>query len=479
MARIKAWRQTPRTEWVAQHYRDHAQKPAIFMTLEETNPEALPAHLPQFAIQVYSTVPIGLDSGEGSEDDYISLCRYLSSMQSSYPDEACSYEIYAPQPDVFACVEHQRREIFHRKNNLPGGELFPGIAKVAPDHRNMLLQGFLLVVVSYSFRDSFIPQYETESGPLWVNFNRSFPLRAKVDLSSRIDSDIRYGFDPSIISTDYQVYSEREEIVVRKCRNVDDNCRKLSSLVTRSASDVAGHDFDYGLNEDEGDPSLSNQPLSPEMIQLLQLQADSLDPNQFDVLVPSDGAIVIKSNHTAAISEPDLQYIIHIALPYKRLGLELILLAKAFTAAILDNLPPGKTLNFEFFSADQSLTAILASHRDLINSRPEIAIGALHQGCRSFPQSRYEPEIEVPTGRDPYHTFFVILDRPDFITGPGVLFFLADGNEVTDEALESNFFGSPQDQRGDYRIYKILRSAGMRETAGRLAMMPTNITSWG
>ncbi|KAJ5641728.1 hypothetical protein N7490_005728 [Penicillium lividum] len=90
MARIKAWRQTPRTKWAAHHYRDHAQQPAIFMTLEETNPEALPVHLPQIAIQVYSTVPLTSDSGGGSEDDYISLCLYLSSMQSSYPDEACS-----------------------------------------------------------------------------------------------------------------------------------------------------------------------------------------------------------------------------------------------------------------------------------------------------------------------------------------------------------------------------------------------------
>ncbi|KAJ5194775.1 uncharacterized protein N7498_008213 [Penicillium cinerascens] len=497
MARIKAWRQTPCTRWVAQHYQDHAQQPAIFMTLKETNPEALPVHLPQIAIQVYSTVPLSLDSEDDSEDVYTSICRYLSSQISSYPSETLSYEIYAPQPNVFACVEHQRREILHRKNSIPGEYFFPGIAKVAPNNKNWLLQGFLLVMTSYSFRDTFIPRYEAESGPLWVNCNRSFPLRAKVDLASRIESATTREFNPSIISVDCQVQSEREELIVRKCRHVDnncrelsslvirsgsddvdDNCRELSSLVIQSGSDVAGHQFDYGLNEDEGDPSLSNQPLAPEMIELLQIQADSLDHNQFDISAPSDGAVAIKSNHIATTAELDLQYIIYIAFPYKQLGLELMPIAKAFTTAIIDSLARGKTVNFEFFSGDQSLAATLASHRDLINSRPEIAIGALHRGSRSFPQKRHEPEIEIPSGREPYRTFFVILDLPDFLTGPGVLFFLTDGNEITDEAMQSRIFGSI-DQRGDYAVYQVWRSAGMSEAAGRLAMMPTNLTSWG
>lgn len=99
---------------------------------------------------------------------------------------------------------------------------------------NQLLQGFLLVITSYSSRDTFLPHYEAESGPLWVNFDRCFPLKAKVNLPSRIESTTWYGFDPWIISAVGQIYSETEELVVRKCRHVDDNCRKLSSLITRS-----------------------------------------------------------------------------------------------------------------------------------------------------------------------------------------------------------------------------------------------------
>lgn len=481
MARIKAWRETPRPQWIARQYRDHAQQLAVFMTLKETNPEALPVRLPQFAIQVYSTVPLSLESEENTEDDYTALSRYLSSRRSSYPDEAMSFEIYAPQADVFACVEHQRREICYRKNNIPREGFFPGIAKVAPDEHNHLLQGFLLVVTSYSFRDTFLPKYEAESGPLWVNFDRCFPLKAKVDLPSRIESTSRFRFDPSTISVDRQVYSEREELVVRKCRHVDDRCRELSSLITRSHSDIEEEEeeenFDYGLNKDEGDPSLSNQPLVPQIIKLLQSKADSLDHVQFNIRSASDGAVAIKTDTAALTSEPELQYIIHVAFPYEQLELELVTIAKAFTGAIIENLPEGMAVNFEFFSADQSLSATLASHRALMNSRPDMPVGALHQGTRRFPQKRHEPEVEVPSDREPYRTFFVILDRPDFLTGPGVLFFLTDGNEITDEAMERNV-SSTKDQRGDYAVYQVWRSVGISEAAGRLAMMPTNLTSW-
>lgn len=112
-----------------------------------------------------------------------------------------------------------------------------------------------------------------------------------------------------------------------------------------------------------------------------------------------------------------------------------------------------------------------------MNSRLGIAIGALHQASRSFLQTRHEPEVEIPSDRKLYRIFFVILDRPDFLTGPGVLFFLTDGNEITDEAMERNVC-KPKDQRGDYAVYQVWRSAGIAETAGRLAMIPTDITRW-
>ncbi|KAJ5647050.1 hypothetical protein N7490_003422 [Penicillium lividum] len=233
-----------------------------------------------------------------------------------------------------------------------------------------------------------------------------------------------------------------------------------------------GLEFDYGLNEDEGDPFLSNQPLELDIIESLQKKADSLTHKEFSIQSPSEDAVTITSNPTSMALEPDLQYIIHIAFPHKQHGIELMLIAQAFTAVVVDNLPQGKTISFEFFSADQPLPVILASHRNLINSRPDFAIGALHQGSRNFPQARHHHDVEVPSHREPYRIFFVILDRPDFLTGPGVLFFLADGNEMTDEAqkvyIDAGLSGY---QRGGYALYQVWRSAGMTEVAQRLAMI--------
>ncbi|KAJ5528869.1 hypothetical protein N7527_002262 [Penicillium freii] len=152
------------------------------------------------------------------------------------------------------------------------------------------------------------------------------------------------------------------------------------------------------------------------MIELLQSKADSLDHDQFDIKSPSDSAVAIKSNTTAVTSEIELHYIIYIAFPYEQVELELMTIVKAFTGAIIKSLSVGKTVNFEFFSADRSLAAILAWHRDLVNSRPDIAVGALYQGSLTFPQNRHEPEVEIPLDREPYRTFFVILDHPDFLT---------------------------------------------------------------
>lgn len=199
-------------------------------------------------------------------------------------------------------------------------------------------------------------------------------------------------FNLLVIGDECEFFSEREELAVKKCRKTAYACRELSRLIGPSHRDIMGFEFDYGLNEDEGDPSLFRQPLPLEIVDSLREKANSLPYEGFDIQLSSEDTVVITSTPTATSPEPDLQYIIHIAFLHRKLGLELMPIAKAFTAAVIDNLPQGKTINFEFLSADQSFSAILASHRDLINSRPDIAIGALRQDTRNFPQQRYECE---------------------------------------------------------------------------------------
>lgn len=171
------------------------------------------------------------------------------------------------------------------------------------------------------------------------------------------------------------------------------NLRTISSLARLSHCNIGDYEFDYGLDEDEGDPSLAYQPPPPEVIELLHRKVNSLRHGDFNLQSPSEGSVVITSHPTTTVPEPAPRYIIHIAFPHQQLGLELMPIAQAFTAAIIDKIPRGKTITFEFFSASQSLGVILASHRDLMKSRPEVAIGSVHQDGRTFPQDRMQSYI--------------------------------------------------------------------------------------
>lgn len=424
--------------------------------------------IPEFAFQVYSTVPL--------DPDHTALCQYLSREIDSWPKP--SFEIYGLQPDVFACVEHQRREIFHRKRIRPAEASFPGIAKAVPNGTDKLFQGFLLVITSHSYRTGWrgAGDEEKETGPLWVNFNRSFPLKTEVDVFSRLSFlPGGVGYVPPVID-ESDICPERDEIVVRKCRYIHEMLRDLKSIFRRSHRKNGSLDFDYGINEDEGDTSLSEQPPAPEVVDLLYHKSESLPKDDFIVNELEDSTVIM-SNPVA--SEPDLQYIIYITFPHS--GIDLASIARAFTYSMMENIPCKKTINFEFRAApSQSLSSILAMHKALLNSRPDLDIGAYQSSAetnskrpRAFPQDRCEEcDDYIGTGREPYRTFFVILDRPDFLTAPGVLFFLTDGNELWEDWREKTFQIEVGDgPYGDYRPYQVWRSAGMPEVARRLAML--------
>lgn len=148
-------------------------------------------------------------------------------------------------------------------------------------------------------------------------FQSGFPLRAKVDLRSRIEWFSPFSFDPSTIPDGCVVYSEREELVVRKCRTMRHNLRTISSLARLSHCNIGDYEFDYGLDEDEGDPSLAYQPPAPEVIELLHRKANSLRHGDFNLQSPSEGSVVITSHPTTTVPEPALRYIIHIAFPHQ------------------------------------------------------------------------------------------------------------------------------------------------------------------
>lgn len=355
---------------------------------------------PQFAAQIYSTLPL--------DSDYTVLCEYLYREIDTRP--SMSFEIYSPQSDVFACVEHQRREIAHRKTTILGEGFFPGIAKAVPNESNRLPQGFLLVITSHSYRDGFrAPEYEDETGPLWVSFNRSFPPKAKVDEHSRLLwVPPAMGYYPSAVE-ECDISPEREEIMVQKCRQTYHPFRKLNTVLRLSHINNGHFDFDYGLNDDEGDPDSVNQLPALEIIESWQLKAGSFPHDDFSVRSPAEGVILMTSRLVDA--EPDLQYIIYFS--FAHTSGQLSSIAKAFTTAIIKNLPRGKTINFEFHSASsQCLSFILASHNDIMNARPNMAVGAYkHESqTRIVPQDRNEhlPETTLKVTQ-PYQIFSLLL----------------------------------------------------------------------
>ncbi|KAE8548187.1 hypothetical protein TMatcc_010034 [Talaromyces marneffei ATCC 18224] len=371
----------PKCRWVSQQYWDNANQLAVLMVQKVMNTEEIREGgidlepNPEFALQVYSTLPL--------DSDHTALCGYLRREISSSP--SMSFEIYSPQPDVFACVEHQRREIVYRKTKSLGEGFFPGIAKAVPNLLNQLPQGFLFVITSHSYRAGVCaPEYEAETGPLCVNFNSSFPLKTKADEHSRLLSvSPAIGYIPSAVE-ESDISPEREEIMVRTCRHISCPLHDLNDVLRRSHINDGG--FDYGFDDDEGDPDSLSQPPAPEIIESWQLKANSYSHGDFSMQSPVEGAILITPK--PANVEPDLQYVIYVS--FAHTSSQLLSIAQAFTASIIETLPRGKTIKFEFYSSSQSLSAILASHRDVMNARPELAVGAYNHESqtRIFPKHR-------------------------------------------------------------------------------------------
>ena len=417
---------------------------------------------PEFAFQVYSTIPL--------DSDHEALCQYLAQEIDFRPGPA--FEIYAPQPDAFACVEHQRREIAHRKRIRPGEDFFPGIAKVEPNEFDRLPKGFLLVITSDVYRAGFQAHdhYEKGTGPLLVTFNRSFPDKTVVDVRSRCTTAPPYWED-----VDYEPNPcpERNGITVQKCQDIWEMKWGLKWTFRRSIQ--RDFHYDYGLLDDEGEPFPVDQGIPHEDCQLLNSKADSLALGNFTVASQPDGAVTITTAPMA--SEPDLRYIIHVAFPLSDLHLAQV--AKAFTSTLMEKISGSKSVCLVFHSSYVSFSHIAAKHRALLESRPEITIGGIQdvlltvdeppKKMRIFPQTR-SPSHGYGYTSEPYCTFAVILDRPNFLTAPGVLFLFANRSELQEDHNPASAPDSTDDEElSNILEYQVWRSAGMSEVAQRLA----------
>lgn len=456
-----------RRYWRQFKFLDHAGKQVTLGRMYSTDPNRPPDPDTSFSFQVYSLIQL--------DSDHTKLLEYLTSGFDW--DLIPTFEIYAEQqPDVFSCVEHQRREIAHRKvsRDTSMNESLPLIAKVAAARYDSRRQGFLIVITSDSYRVGFLrPDQEPGSWPLWAHFNRKFPYRTIVDRTSRLSGnpyDYLYQGVPD--EEGIEVWPEAIEISVRRIQLIGTMQNELQMLYHKSFKHVDGElEVDYGLDEDEGQP---NDPTGTAQAgDVLIHQAQALSLNDFQVTEGPGDAISIRSNNIMP-SGPDLRYIIYAPFLLHYPDHSLDSTARALTSAITPHLPEGKTIQFEFYRPpDTSLSSIISFHRDLLRTRPDFQVGALHNistpqpGNNEMIQSRVYPCLrrEFPPFNtfmeEPYRVFAVVLDKLDFINETGVLFVLTDG-------------GKQKPQMGidvDYCETQVWRSGGMAEVARRLGML--------
>ncbi|KAL2008683.1 hypothetical protein VTN00DRAFT_6877 [Thermoascus crustaceus] len=113
-----------RRYWFQFNFLDHAGKQVTLGRMYSTDLNRPPDPDPSFSFQVYSLIQL--------DSDHTKLLEYLTSGLDW--DLIPTFEIYAEQqPDIFSYVEHQRREIAHRKasRDTPTDESLPLIAKLA------------------------------------------------------------------------------------------------------------------------------------------------------------------------------------------------------------------------------------------------------------------------------------------------------------------------------------------------------------
>ena len=456
--------------WHQRNFIDHAgeQAMSVCWSHEEPDPPDEPPK-PPFSLQIYSTTRL--------EGDFPSLAQYLGSGIDS--QGCCIYfDIYAEKSDLFCCVEHQRHEIAYRKAQANASTLqaIRPIPKVSRDaFTDPRRHGFLIVITSDAYRNTSAPHdFVDPTGPLWVHFDRKFPHKSCIDVSSRLEVEpVSTMRSLGIPLEEIDVLPEKIEIIAERIQQTSNIPNSLSTLYGISLLEYGRPD--YGLDEDEGLPT---DPLITHGDKL-SLQAQSLMLADFQVINgPRDAVTIISASIS---SSPDLRYLVYAPfLHYPGVKDSLESTGKLFSASITSHLPSGKTIHFEFQKPQEAtLSSALALHRTQMTSRPNMSVGAIHRiktkpdiiprtptriyPCTQNEQRPFFPQIER------YKTFLVVLDKPNFIEENGVLFLMTDGGKFMKHSWdEFEISGGPS---SDYLETQVWRSAGIAEVARRLGML--------
>lgn len=436
--------------WLQRQYDDHQGIPVFLGKLSRQDRDFYaPQGEERFALQIYSKVPI-------PPEDLETLHEFLFGDTETAP----FIEVYSYLPsDAFACVEHQRREIAHRKrlhDNADGSSDFlpPLIPKVRynkPQHD--FNSGFAFLFTSYSYREGD-PEMRNElgTGPLWIRFNTEFPSQAQqLEITTRLSCSVHEL--RRAVNMGIEVYPEAYEVDVelRDQEYTDQSVHDLLGplILQRPAGGVA---IDFGVGEPLPAPTTLD---SNQMMEILRNQqiADiqSVDPSTLHLTWGSGDKEVTVTNKLSS-EECDLQYVVYVPfLANTPDSVQLETTARTFTAGIISYLASEKTVCFDFRVSDSlSCIAFLSN---------EVPVGALHSLDHGSRRERVLPLNNSDSWRGPmpFKFFAVVLDKPEFITEPGVL-FLTVFQDLKETLNEGN-------------VAQARRSAGLPEAARRLAML--------
>ncbi|KAJ6012425.1 hypothetical protein N7522_002780 [Penicillium canescens] len=443
--------------WIQREYADHDGNTVILGKFANENQFYRPEEGEAYRLQVYSTTPI-------QPEEFKKLYKYFC-FDLSWPP---FLEIYSYNPpDGLACVEHQRREVAHRKRlqaeqrevdydeSLP-----PLIPTMKTGFGDEFMSGFCFLLTSKSYLQGAFQDNDHGTGPLWISFDRSLPPAVKkLDMIKRLDSP----------ASELRNFSERGIAVNPEIRDIkvdittDQSVMQfnMKELVSGVYSTYVYGQIDYGLYElppptrSEENPTLQDiQEVLEQQQQTAEVQ--SVDSNVLRVILGPENTVTVTNN--SSDREHDLQYVIYVQflanIEQEKTAL-LETTARTFTAGIISQLPASKTIYFEFRIPGSSLSSLISAPTNGFD------VGASHEFeagsvIRALPQLRRD----VSTRPQPHHFFTVVLDKPAFIQEPGVLFYIlwADPSQYIDPETTDT-------------VIETMRSAGIQEAARRLAML--------
>jgi hypothetical protein len=282
MARTSQTAQDPsnRTQWFQREYVDHEGNTVILGKVATESRVYKPEEVEEYRLQVYSTTPIQIQPEELKR-----LYSYLCSDVTMPP----FLEIYSYNPpDGLACVEHQRREVAHRKRlhaeqceNEYDESLPPLIPTMQTGLEDEFMSGFCFLLTSKSYLQRSFADDEHGTGPWWISFDRNLPSAVKtLDMFKRLDTP----------ATDLQTFAEWGILVNPEIRDINVNTTTnersmgfdIKELMRGRYSIYVYGEMDYGLHEPPPPAPSEETPTLQRIQEILEQQQQTAEVQSVD-----------------------------------------------------------------------------------------------------------------------------------------------------------------------------------------------------